>query len=102
MHMHGGTPAHYRNPARPSRPSDNSVSSGIDYNAEGTTRHWKSEYQSAGEEAGGALIEHRAAARGAIRHWPQQMPSCVGRPDNSTSHAHHFGRYGSNPRERIL
>lgn len=76
----------------------------VDCSAAGTTRNWKSEYQAKGEEAGGAPLEHRGAAKGVTRrnyNYSYQPPQSIGRKDTSTSSGHHFGRYGSNPRDRV-
>lgn len=99
-HMHNSTPDDYKNPAKPSRPSDNHVSSGIDYAAKGTTQHWKSVYQAAGEEAT-ACMEERGVAKGISCKRPDQPPAVVSRNDFSTLQSHHYGKYGSNPRDRI-
>lgn len=100
-HMHKTTPDDYLFPQGPSRPNEVSLSKGIDYRAPNTTRHWKPDSQAVGEEAGGAALEHRLAAKGAIRSWPFQMTPSIGRKDHSTHYTHHFGKYGSNPRDRI-
>jgi len=63
--------------------------------------HWQSEYKVAGREVGEAPPEHRASARAAIRPWPMHRLSVVGCGEDSTAYRDHFGRYGSNPRERV-
>jgi len=94
-------PGHYTHREPLARPGPCQQGQGAADLVRSGAAHWQSEYKTAGREAGEAPHEHRAAARGQIRPWPIHPLSVVGCGEDSTAYRDHFGRFGSNPRDRI-
>mmetsp|Transcript_57515 Transcript_57515/g.168428 ORF Transcript_57515/g.168428 Transcript_57515/m.168428 type:complete len:264 (+) Transcript_57515:136-927(+) len=90
-------PEHYLEPRKPHRRPVFETSGGM---TAGGADGWRSEYR-------GQLCEESLAGRTAYRrqrgahHEPVRALSCVGRPEGLSAYQHDFGRYGSDPRDRI-
>lgn len=63
--------------------------------------HWQSEYKALGQEAGLAAADLRQMARGVPRRWPENKVGIVGCAEDGTAYRDEFGRYGSDPREKV-
>lgn len=63
--------------------------------------HWQSEYRTMARQTGEAPLEQRLAAKGALRTWPTRSMSVVSLREDNTTYRDNYGRYGSNPRDRL-
>lgn len=87
-------PDHYTDPVKPIRPSEPSE--------EGTyrgTAHWRSEYRSTLNEA--SVEGARYHRQDGPSYQATNPPTCVGGAGDVSSYTLDYGRYGSNPRDRI-
>lgn len=90
-------PEHYFTPRQPHRRPVFEASGGA---SRGGAEGWQSEYRGRlGEEV---LADRTAYFRQrGLHHEASRATACVGRPEGLSAYQHDFGRYGSDPRDRM-
>jgi hypothetical protein len=88
-------PDHYKNIERWGSKSEE-----VSWTKDGAS-HWQSEAKFAARTAGEAPLHERLAAKGVLRQWPSRSLSVVSCREDNTTFRDNFGRYGSNPRDRL-